>query len=199
MAAALARNRSGARWRRRRDEGQQREASSGDGQRGNSRRGARAASEVLGRLPPPRGKSKVEMVSDSGVCAPCVVVDARHHMLSLLTLIVAKKLLNEPCVVVIRCEICTSDRLVRQKMKNLQFPHKWMNTKPSHGPIHFYAPAKILWHTVRGMIPHKTKRGEATLERVGQRPERSGSITTRRRGRHAGGIRGGRRASGRLE
>nr|ABF98948.1 60S ribosomal protein L13a-2, putative [Oryza sativa Japonica Group] len=41
-----------------------------------------------------------------------------------------------------------------------------MNTKPSHGPIHFRSPAKILWRTVRGMIPHKTKRGEAALARL---------------------------------
>ncbi|KAK9138259.1 hypothetical protein Sjap_008853 [Stephania japonica] len=41
-----------------------------------------------------------------------------------------------------------------------------MNTKPSHGPIHFRAPAKILWRTVRGMIPHKTKRGAAALARL---------------------------------
>ncbi|CDY19938.1 BnaA09g03130D [Brassica napus] len=33
-----------------------------------------------------------------------------------------------------------------------------MNTKPSHGPIHFRAFSKIFWRTVRGMIPHKTKR-----------------------------------------
>ncbi len=41
-----------------------------------------------------------------------------------------------------------------------------MNTKPSHGPIHFRAPAKIFWRTVRGMIPHKTKRGAAALARL---------------------------------
>jgi large subunit ribosomal protein L13Ae len=38
-----------------------------------------------------------------------------------------------------------------------------MNTKPSHGPIHFRAPSRIFWRTVRGMIPHKTPRGEAAL------------------------------------
>ena len=27
-----------------------------------------------------------------------------------------------------------------------------MNTKPSHGPIHFRAPAKILWRTIRGYV-----------------------------------------------
>jgi large subunit ribosomal protein L13Ae len=107
------------------------------------------------------------MVSGSGVCAPRVVVDARHHMLGRLASIIAKELLNGQRVVVVRCEeICMSGGLVRQKMKYLRFLRKRMNTKPSHGPIHFRSPAKILWRTVRGMIPHKTKRGEAALARL---------------------------------
>ncbi|KAG9140212.1 hypothetical protein Leryth_014659, partial [Lithospermum erythrorhizon] len=70
-------------------------------------------------------------------------------------------------VVVVRCEeICLSGGLVRQKMKYLRFLRLRMNTKPSHGPIHFRAPSKILWRTIRGMIPHKTKRGAAALARL---------------------------------
>ncbi|KAF4370265.1 hypothetical protein G4B88_012949 [Cannabis sativa] len=107
------------------------------------------------------------MVSGSGICAKRVVVDARHHMLGRLASIVAKELLNGQKVVVVRCEeLCISGGLVRQKMKYLRFLRKRMNTKPSHGPIHFRAPAKIFWRTVRGMIPHKTKRGAAALERL---------------------------------
>ncbi|KAG4938727.1 hypothetical protein JHK84_044981 [Glycine max] len=107
------------------------------------------------------------MVSGSGICAKRVVVDARHHMLGRLASIVAKELLNGQKVVVVRCEeICISGGLVRQKMKYLRFLRKRMNTKPSHGPIHFRAPSKIFWRTVRGMIPHKTKRGEAALARL---------------------------------
>lgn len=34
------------------------------------------------------------------------------------------------------------------------------------GPFHFRAPSKIFWRTVRGMIPHKTARGAAALERL---------------------------------
>eukprot|EP00252_Welwitschia_mirabilis_P002446 TRINITY_DN123_c0_g1_i1.p1 TRINITY_DN123_c0_g1~~TRINITY_DN123_c0_g1_i1.p1 ORF type:complete len:191 (-),score=32.46 TRINITY_DN123_c0_g1_i1:168-740(-) len=69
--------------------------------------------------------------------------------------------------VVVRCEeICLSGGLVRQKMKYLRFLRKRMNTKPSHGPIHFRAPSKILWRTIRGMIPHKTKRGALALSRL---------------------------------
>ncbi|XP_061367833.1 large ribosomal subunit protein uL13w isoform X1 [Gastrolobium bilobum] len=107
------------------------------------------------------------MVSGSGICAKRVVVDARHHMLGRLASIVAKELLNGQKVVVVRCEeICISGGLVRQKMKYMRFLRKRMNTKPSHGPIHFRAPAKIFWRTLRGMIPHKTKRGEAALGRL---------------------------------
>ncbi|RRT45705.1 hypothetical protein BHE74_00026430 [Ensete ventricosum] len=107
------------------------------------------------------------MVSGSGLCARRVVVDARHHMLGRLASILAKELLNGQRVVVVRCEeICLSGGLVRQKMKYLRFLRKRMNTKPSHGPIHFRAPAKILWRTIRGMIPHKTKRGAAALARL---------------------------------
>ncbi|KAF5746315.1 60S ribosomal protein L13a-4 [Tripterygium wilfordii] len=107
------------------------------------------------------------MVSGSGICAKVVVVDARNHMLGRLASIVAKELLNGQKVVVVRCEeICMSGGLVRQKMKYLRFLRKRMNTKPSHGPIHFRAPSKIFWRTIRGMIPHKTKRGEAALARL---------------------------------
>ncbi|XP_011041875.1 PREDICTED: 60S ribosomal protein L13a-1-like [Populus euphratica] len=107
------------------------------------------------------------MVSGSGICVKRVVVDARHHMLGRLASIIAKELLNGQRVVVVRCEeICISGGLVRQKMKYLRFLRKRTNTKPSHGPIHFRAPSKILWRTIRGMIPHKTKRGEAALARL---------------------------------
>ncbi|XP_020591121.1 60S ribosomal protein L13a-2 [Phalaenopsis equestris] len=107
------------------------------------------------------------MVSGSAISKRRIVVDARHHMLGRLASIVAKELLNGQHVVVVRCEeICLSGGLVRQKMKYLRFLRKRMNTKPSHGPIHFRAPAKILWRTIRGMIPHKTKRGAAALARL---------------------------------
>nr|O49885.1 RecName: Full=Large ribosomal subunit protein uL13; AltName: Full=60S ribosomal protein L13a [Lupinus luteus]CAA11283.1 ribosomal protein L13a [Lupinus luteus] len=106
------------------------------------------------------------MVSGSGIAAKRVVVDARHHMLGRLASIVAKELLNGQKVVIVRSEeICISGGLVRQKMKYLRFLRKRMNTKPSHGPIHC-APSKIFWRTVRGMIPHKTKRGEHALARL---------------------------------
>ncbi|GAB2226510.1 Large ribosomal subunit protein uL13w-like protein [Drosera capensis] len=107
------------------------------------------------------------MVNGSATMKHRVVIDARHHMLGRLASIVAKELLSGQRVAVVRCEeIALSGGLVRQKMKYLRFLRKRMNTKPSHGPIHFRAPSKIFWRTVRGMIPHKTKRGAAALARL---------------------------------
>ena len=37
---------------------------------------------------------------------------------------------------------------------------------PRGGPFHFRAPSRIFYKTVRGMIPHKTARGAAALERL---------------------------------
>lgn len=34
------------------------------------------------------------------------------------------------------------------------------------GPFHFRAPSRILYKAVRGMIPHKTARGAAAMERL---------------------------------
>jgi ribosomal protein L13 len=43
-----------------------------------------------------------------------IVVDAHHHMLSRLSSIIAKELLNDQKVVVVRCEeICMSGGLIR--------------------------------------------------------------------------------------
>jgi len=53
--------------------------------------------------------------------------------------------------VVCRAEQLTlSGGLVRQKMKYERFLRKRMLTNPQHGPIHFRAPSRIFWRTVRG-------------------------------------------------
>nr|XP_018682638.1 PREDICTED: 60S ribosomal protein L13a-2-like isoform X4 [Musa acuminata subsp. malaccensis] len=54
---------------------------------------------------------------------------------------------GQPVVAVCCEEICLSEGLVRQKMKYLRFLRKRMNSEPSHGPVHFRTPAKILWRT----------------------------------------------------
>merc|ERR1719502_549438 len=48
----------------------------------------------------------------------------------------------------------------------MTFKRKTNNVNPTHGPFHFRAPSKILWRTIRGMLPHKTARGQAALDRL---------------------------------
>ena len=45
-----------------------------------------------------------------------------------------------------------SGGLVRQKMKYERFLRKRMNSNPKKGPIHFRAPSRIFWRTVRGCV-----------------------------------------------
>ena len=51
-------------------------------------------------------------------------------------------------------------------VKYLKFLKIRCNVKPSRGPFHLRAPSRIFWRTVRGMIPHKTKRGAEALNRL---------------------------------
>merc|ERR1712194_166037 len=75
--------------------------------------------------------------------------------------------LNGQNVVCVRCEdINISGSLYRNKLKYAEFKRKRMNSNPKHGPLHYRAPSKILWRTVRGMVPHKTARGAAALDRL---------------------------------
>lgn len=52
-------------------------------------------------------------------------------------------------------------------VKYQAFLRKQTRYNPTRGgPFHFRAPSKIFWRTVRGMIPHKTARGAAAMERL---------------------------------
>merc|ERR1712039_70439 len=80
---------------------------------------------------------------------------------------VAKELLNGQRVVCVRTEkINISGSLYRNKTKYLEFKRKRMNTNPKKGPYHYRCPHKMFWRVVRGMIPHKTARGQMALTRL---------------------------------
>merc|ERR1719359_1074979 len=51
-------------------------------------------------------------------------------------------------------------------LKYAAFKRKRLATNHSHGHTHYRAPSKILWRTIRGMVPHKTPRGAAALDRL---------------------------------
>merc|ERR1712232_271413 len=93
-----------------------------------------------------------------------IVVDGRDHLLGRLASIVAKELLSGQKVVIVRCEsMCISGSLTRNRVKYAQFRRKRMNTNPRRGPFHFKSPSRMVWRTIRGMIPHKTSRGKQAL------------------------------------
>ena len=56
--------------------------------------------------------------------------------------------------------------MTRNKIKYAQFIKKRMNTNPARGPFHFRSPARIFWRVLRGMVPHKTARGQLALGRL---------------------------------
>jgi large subunit ribosomal protein L13Ae len=69
--------------------------------------------------------------------------------------------------VLVRAEsLNLSGSLFRNKIKY----HYWLNVRcnvqPSNGPFHFRAPARMMHRVVRGMIPHKTARGTAAMDRL---------------------------------
>ncbi|XP_066914681.1 large ribosomal subunit protein uL13-like [Clytia hemisphaerica] len=96
-----------------------------------------------------------------------IIIDGKDHLVGRLASTIAKCLLQGQKIVVVRCErICISGNFYRNKLKVLDYLRKRMATKPSRGPYHFRAPSKCLFKVVRGMIPHKTKRGMEALNRL---------------------------------
>lgn len=51
-------------------------------------------------------------------------------------------------------------------IKYHSFLRKRVNTNPKQGPFHHRAPSMIMYRVIRGMLPHKTARGEAALARL---------------------------------
>ncbi|KAI1339434.1 60S ribosomal protein l16 [Xylariaceae sp. FL0016] len=99
---------------------------------------------------------------------PVVVIDGKGHLLGRLASIIAKQLLNGQKVVVVRCEeLNISGEFFRAKLKYAAYLRKITRYNPTRGgPFHFRAPSRILYKAVRGMMPHKTARGAAAMERL---------------------------------
>ncbi|KAL1974036.1 hypothetical protein VTN31DRAFT_5596 [Thermomyces dupontii] len=99
---------------------------------------------------------------------PVVVIDGKGHLLGRLASIVAKQLLSGQKIVVVRAEALNiSGEFFRAKLKYHAYLRKATRFNPRRGgPFHFRAPSRIFYKAVRGMIPHKTARGAAALERL---------------------------------
>jgi len=96
-----------------------------------------------------------------------ILIDAKGHLVGRLASVVAKQLLQGEKINVVRCEqLVLSGSLFRNKLFFLSYLRKKNLSNPRRGgPIHHRSPAKIFFKAVRGMLPHKTKRGRAVLAR----------------------------------
>jgi large subunit ribosomal protein L13Ae len=96
-----------------------------------------------------------------------IVVDCKGHLLGRLASYVAKELLLGQRIVLVRCEeVNVSGRFMRNKNKFMAFLNKRCNTNPKLGPFHYRSPAMMVWRAVRGMLPHKSVRGQIALNRL---------------------------------
>ena len=112
---------------------------------------------------PPTSAFRSTIVNMSDV----TVIDAKGHLFGRLASITAKQLLLGKKIVIVRCEaMVISGSLTRNKVKFAQFINKRMNTNPRRGPYHFRSPARLFWRSLRGMLPHKTARGQLALGRL---------------------------------
>ncbi|PWZ00944.1 ribosomal protein L13 [Testicularia cyperi] len=96
------------------------------------------------------------------------IVDGKGHLLGRLAATLAKQLLSGQKVVVVRTELINvSGSFFRNKLKYHAYLNKRHLVNPKKaGPFHHRAPSRILYKTIRGMVPHKTARGAAALQRL---------------------------------
>ena len=95
------------------------------------------------------------------------IVDCRNHMLGRLASTVAKELLKGQKIVLVRTEeIVVSGSLFRNRLRLSHDLGKRMLSNPKKGPLHYRSPARMVWRVIRGMMPHKTKKGALSLERL---------------------------------
>lgn len=97
-----------------------------------------------------------------------IVIDGKGHIKGRLAAVVAKHLLSGQRIVVVRAEkLVLSGLLYNHRVDHLEYLNKKSNINPRKGgPYHYKAPARIFWRAVKGMLPHKTERGKAALERL---------------------------------
>ena len=95
------------------------------------------------------------------------IIDGKGHLMGRLASICAKYLLNGNKIVIINCEsIEISGKPIKKKFEYLSLFKKKTTTNPKRGPFHFKSPSQIVWKSIRGMLPHKTKRGTNALNNL---------------------------------
>ena len=96
-----------------------------------------------------------------------IIIDGRGHLVGRLASLVAKQMLRGQRVVVVRCEeMNISGSLFRNNLKYHEFLRKSNNTNPRRNFKHYRTPSRMFWRSLRGLLPHKSPRGKAALDRL---------------------------------
>merc|ERR1712018_448366 len=96
-----------------------------------------------------------------------LAINAKDHLMGRLCSIVAKELLRGNTVNVVCCEgLYITGNYYRNKLIMKEKVRKRTNTNPKDGPFHHRSPAAVLKRMIRGMLPHKTGRGQAAYGRL---------------------------------
>ena len=97
-----------------------------------------------------------------------ILIDAKGHLMGRLASVVAKLILQGRRVVIVRSEkLVLSGSLYNRRVEYLEFKNRNSNTNPRHGgAIHWKSPSMLFFKAVRGMTPHKTKKGAACLQKL---------------------------------
>ena len=70
-------------------------------------------------------------------------------------------------MVVVRCDqLCKSGSLFRNKVEWMEFMNKTATHNPRKWFVHYRAPSRVLWRTIRGMLSHKTAKGANALSKL---------------------------------
>lgn len=93
-----------------------------------------------------------------------VVIDATGHIIGRLSSAVAKRLLNGENVVIVNAE----KALITGRRGWLldEFRHRRERGSQRKGPFYPRRPDRILWRSIRGMIPYQQPRGREAMKRL---------------------------------
>ena len=93
-----------------------------------------------------------------------MIIDAKDAVLGRMAAKVAKTLLNGEDVIIVNADLAVvsgTPKMIREK-----YAEKRKIGSAFHGPFFPRYPDKIVWRTVRGMLPYKQPRGRIALKKL---------------------------------
>jgi len=93
-----------------------------------------------------------------------MIIDATDAILGRLAARVAKKLISGEQVIIVNAEKAVVSGTPRKICE--KYLEKRKRGSAHHGPFYPRYPDRIVWRTIRGMLPYKKPKGRAALKRL---------------------------------